>query len=358
MVAAVQGVVALHSSDPITPYLAVRSRMRGFVTTQLDLALYEARSLRRLHAMRRTLWVAAAEDVPTLDAAVGAKVAARERRRLEGWLAAEMPAEEVGGWLARAAGEVRGALDATAAPRSTRELSEQLPEVAISVTVGPGKLPVLSRLLFLMAMEGHVLRGRPAGSWRSSQYRWSLAQDSGLEGPAPADARAELARRYLASFGPVTELDLRWWAGWTAREARGALERVATTVQLDSGDKGYVLADDLAREGGVPSHASLLPGLDPTPMGWKERDWYLGPHADLLFDRNGNAGPTVWVDGRVVGGWAQRGDGKVVVRLLEEIPGEAVERVREEADELERWLDGQTVTPRFRNPLERELAGS
>ena len=38
-----------------------------------------------------------------------------------------------------------------------------------------------------------------------------------------------------------------------------------------------------------------------TFMGWKERDWFLGEHAEPLFDRNGNAGPTVWRDGRVVG---------------------------------------------------------
>ena len=35
-------------------------------------------------------------------------------------------------------------------------------------------------------------------------------------------------------------------------------------------------------------------------MGWRERVWYLGDHAKMLFDTNGNAGPTVWVDGRVM----------------------------------------------------------
>jgi hypothetical protein len=55
-------------------------------------------------------------------------------------------------------------------------------------------------------------------------------------------------------------------------------------------------------------------------MGWTIRDFYLDPaHRDhtrpgTLFDRSGNPGPTVWWDGRIVGGWAQRADGEVVVQ--------------------------------------------
>ena len=63
----------------------------------------------------------------------------------------------------------------------------------------------------------------------------------------------------------------------------------------------------------------LLPGADPTVMGWKERTCYLGEHAPELFDRNGNAGPTVWANGRVVGGWTQHDDGELVVGLLEPV---------------------------------------
>jgi hypothetical protein len=92
-------------------------------------------------------------------------------------------------------------------------------------------------------------------------------------------------------------------------------------------------------------------------MGWKEREWYLGPHAGLLFDRSGNAGPTVWRDGRVVGGWAQRRDGEVAVRLLEDVGADARAAVEAEAERLAAWLGDARVTPRFRTPLERELSG-
>ena len=102
--------------------------------------------------------------------------------------------------------------------------------------------------------------------------------------------------------------------------------------------------------------ATLLPALDPTPMGWQSRAWYLGPHAPLLFDRTGNIGPTVWWAGRVVGGWAQRPSGEVVYRLLEDIGADGAAAVAAEAAALEAWLGAARVTPRFRTPLERELS--
>jgi len=102
---------------------------------------------------------------------------------------------------------------------------------------------------------------------------------------------------------------------------------------------------------------ALLPALDPTPMGWSQRSWYLGDHAPALFDRSGNIGPTVWCDGRVVGGWAQRANGEVVYRLLEDIGGDADTAVDAAAGEVAGWIGEVRVTPRFRTPLERELTG-
>jgi hypothetical protein len=105
----------------------------------------------------------------------------------------------------------------------------------------------------------------------------------------------------------------------------------------------------------APPWVALLPALDPTTMGWAGRDFYLGRHRPVLFDRNGNAGPTIWCDGRVVGGWAQRRAGEVVLRLLEDVGGEAAAAIEAEAARLTAWLGPTRVNPRFRTPLEREL---
>jgi hypothetical protein len=101
---------------------------------------------------------------------------------------------------------------------------------------------------------------------------------------------------------------------------------------------------------------ALLPALDPTVMGWTERTWFLGGHGPALFDRSGNPGPTVWWDGRIVGGWAQRKDGEITFRILEDAGAEAVTAVEAAAESLRNWLGEVRITPRFRTPLERELS--
>ena len=80
----------------------------------------------------------------------------------------------------------------------------------------------------------------------------------------------------------------------------------------------------------VAAALDQVPALDPTAMGWSQRDWYLGPHKEALFDRSGNVGPTIWWNGRIVGGWAQRRSGEIVVRLPP--PSSAQGRVVEAAN--------------------------
>ena len=357
-------VVALHSSDPSTPHLSAWARVGGFRTRDLDDALLDARTLVRIHAMRRTLFVVAAAEAPALEAAVSADIAAKERKRVEGWVeeAVEQPARP---WLDELEAQVLDVLAADEEPR-TQDLAAAVPGLGTKLTVGSGKwsgrVPLSSRLLYLMAMEGRIVRTRPTGRWRSSQYRWAHRArwlGRGEAAVEPEAGRARLVESYLAAMGPATMTDLRWWTGMTVRRVEKALTAAgAVPVSLDGGGEGFELADDVEARDGPAAGVALLPGLDHTPMGWKEREWYLGPHAPPLFDRSGNVGPTVWVDGRIVGGWAQRPDGEVAVRFLEDVGREAAEQVQAEAAALAAWMDGDVVTPRFRTPLEREIVAA
>ena len=148
-----------------------------------------------------------------------------------------------------------------------------------------------------------------------------------------------------------------WWTGWNLGDTRRALASIETVaVDLD-GTEGFVLAADTDPVPVPAPWIALLPALDPTPMGWSGRDWYLDPeYRPAVFDRTGNIGPTVWCDGRVVGGWGQRADGEVVWRLFTDIGTELTDAVGAEAARLTGWLAGVRVTPKFRTPLERELA--
>jgi hypothetical protein len=173
--------------------------------------------------------------------------------------------------------------------------------------------------------------------------------------PDVDEARAELVGRWLRANGPGTEVDLRWWIGLTAGAVRKALASVrAVAVDLD-GAVGFVLPDDQEEADRLDPAAALLPTLDTTTMSWKERDWYLGSHAPMLFDRNGNAGPTVWWDGRVVGGWSQRGDGEIVHRFLEDVGADAEAAVSLEGERLASWFGDVRVNPGFLPPFHRRL---
>ena len=163
--------------------------------------------------------------------------------------------------------------------------------------------------------------------------------------------------RYLASFGPATTADVKWWTGWTVAHTQAALRAVgAVTVTLADGD-GWVLPDDDTRVRAPRPWVAFLPGLDPTTMGWQQRGWYLGELAPRLFDRTGNAGPSVWADGRIVGGWAQRRDGEVVHELLVDVGRDQRDAIAAAAAGLQERLGDVRVTPRFPTPLQRELTG-
>ncbi|GGW31721.1 hypothetical protein ACIP4U_04485 [Streptomyces caelestis] len=60
----------------------------------------------------------------------------------------------------------------------------------------------------------------------------------------------------------------------------------------------------------------------------------------------------------MIGGWAQRPDGEIVWRILDEegVGREALAAIEKEAERLSGWVGATRITPRFRTPLEKELA--
>ena len=358
------GMVGLHATDPATVYLAARARLRGSAAPELDRALYEERTLLRMIGMRRTLFVFPLDLAAVVHAACTESIAAAQRRRYAKEIEKGGIAKDGRRWLARAEAATLKALQARGEAFAT-ELSSDVPQLRKKVHYGEGKTwagstSMTSWVLFMLAAEGRIVRGRPRGTWTSSQWSWVPAE-SWLEEPLarlePEQGHAELASRWLKAFGPAGADDLKWWTGWTLTKARAALAEIgAVEVDLD-GKTGFIVAGDAETEPEVEPWAALLPALDPTVMGWKERDWYLGEHRPALFDTAGNAGPTVWWNGRIVGGWSVRQDGEIPFRLLEDVGADAVAAIEDEAARLGAWLGETKVLPRFATPLARELSG-
>jgi hypothetical protein len=360
-VAAARGVVALHATDPASVFLSVYARTAPVDVDVIERALYDDRSLIRMLGMRRTMFVVPVELAPVIQAACTKDIAARQRRTYTKLLTDRGVGD--GTWLR----EVEGATEQALAARGEAtgaQLSADEPRLRTQLLVAEGKAyaskqNITTWVLFMLAADGRIVRGRPRGSWTSSQYHWSPVQ-TWLPGGMPElpveDSRVELVRKWLASFGPGTIADLKWWTGWTAGQVKHALAKIEPAEVDLEGQTGLVLADDLGVADPVEHWVALLPALDPTAMGWTDRSWFLGPHGPVLFDRSGNIGPTIWADGRIVGGWAQRPSGDVSYRLLEDVGREVAAEVEAASARLTAWIGPLRVTPRFRTPLERELS--
>jgi hypothetical protein len=356
-------LAGLHATDPASVYLAVRARAKHGSVTDVERALYEERRAVRMLGMRRTMFVVPFELAPVVQAACTDAIAVKQRALYARTVERAGIAADGAAWLDDVGRETLTALEARGEAFAT-ELSADVPRLREKIAYGEGKTwagsqGVTSMVLFLLAAEGRIVRGRPRGSWTSSQHRWVPAAawlPEPLPAPDAATARVQLVRRWLRAFGPGTLTDLKWWSGLTLGQVRAALSELETGEVDLGGATGLVLRDDDEPVAAAEPWAALLPALDSTVMGWKERGWYLGEHGPALFDTAGNAGPTVWWDGRIVGGWAVRKGGEIAFRLLEDVGADAVAAVEAETALLSDWLGETNVVPRFGTPLARELA--
>ncbi len=357
---AAASVVCLHGTDPSTIYLSARSRVDGMAVADLDRALYVDRSLVKHMAMRRTLFVVPRESLGIVQAGASDRVAGAERRRLVRDVEAAGLHRDGEGWLAETGDAVVAALSG-GREASSSQLREDVPLLAGSIVQGEGRswggpVAISPRVLTTLSAAGRIVRATNDGAWTTSRPRWtSMASWLGTElaPPSEAEGATGLVERWLRAFGPGTEADLKWWLGSTLTAVRRALAGLGTIeVDLD-GRVGHLLPDDLDVTPPIDPWAALLPPLDPTTMGWTDRDWYLGPYKRQLFDTSGNAGPTLWWDGRIVGGWYQSAAGEVVLQVLEDIGADGAGALEDEAARLTAWLEGTRVLPRFPSPLSK-----
>jgi hypothetical protein len=361
--AIVDDLVGLHSSDPVTVYLSVVARMSHPSFAAVESALYDDRTLLRHHAMRRTLWVFTPRVARLAHASTSLALLGPEERRFIKMIEGTGVTTDGMAWLDAARRDVLAALEASG-PTTARHLGDAVPALKVPIEIAVGKSyagtqSAHTRVLLLLGIAGAIVRARPVGSWINGQYRWATMTSwvpGGIDGADPDEAAAELVDLWLRAFGPGTTTDVQWWTGWTLGTTRRALARAAASeVDLD-GATGWVAASDVDPVVSAEPWVAFLPGLDPTTMGWKTRDWYLDPaHAGRLFDRNGNGGPTVWVNGQIVGGWVQRKDGRIAYDLLADVGAEAITAIEGAAHELERLLGETRFTVRFPAPMQAEL---
>jgi hypothetical protein len=161
----------------------------------------------------------------------------------------------------------------------------------------------MAHILLRAELDGVVC----SGPRRGNQFTYAL-----LEERVPAgkrfdrdEALAELARRYFASHGPAALADFVWWSGLTTNDARRAIELVTPIEKTRIGESVYFSLPAPNRSNSVTPNAEahLLPAYDEYNVAYKHRQLVFDQKAISQITTWGALGPTVIVDGRIVGLW-------------------------------------------------------
>lgn len=375
VVQAARDIVALHGTDPTGPYISLWAREAGFQREALEDALYEQRALAKLLCMRVTLHVLPSDQVSLFFQAYATHRTRPEAERFKAVLvqAGLCQEQKVDLFLGNLQRRVLDVL-AEKGPSTVRQINAAVPELKSKIRHSEGKayageFSIGSYLIpNIVGARGLLIRARPRGTWRSTLYEYALLSDwlpgVDLESVTPQEARTWLVHRYLAAFGPATFDDMQWWTGFTRGETKRTFESLKPELEQVTveglGDGYWILADDAQqlRNFAPPDgpYVFLFPNLDPYIMGYRDRSRFLAPgHRAKLFDRAGNAVPTVWVNGRVVGVWGQREDGSVTYSLFEQVGEGERALLEDETRRLSDFLDGEYLPPRFRTSFTRAL---
>ena len=214
------------------------------------------------------------------------------------------------------------------------DLSKRVEELAIRIPMNEGKAYAATHRrgptrAAPAGRRGPVVRGRTTGGWTSSRHLWTPLE-RWLGAPIPdlpvEEARAALVRAWLDRFGPGDRRGHQVVDGLDARPHPRGGGRARRRAGRPRRPGGLVLAGD-TESPPTSSRSSRCCRARPHHDGVEAaRLVPRRPQGAGLRHRTGNGGPTVWVDGRIVGGWAQRKTGEVVFRLLEDIGAERSRR--------------------------------
>jgi hypothetical protein len=325
----------VQAQDTTAAALAVRARGAGLVASDVEWARVEERSVVRTWLMRGTLHLVAAQDLGWLLALL-APIFTRSSRGRRAELGLD---EETGARGVRALVKMLG----DQGPLTRAEIRQGLAPQGIP-TAGQAAI----HLIRLAALESFVCYGPE----RAGQETFALLADwidPGAPVP-PEQAPTELARRYLAAYGPATAEDFAAWSGLALGVARGAwagLSGQLLEVKIGDGpawmlqSRAAWLDEALADRPVV----NLLPGFDTYWLGYRSRDLALDPiHARRVFPGGGMLRPALLVDGRAAGTWKikrHRNHVEAIVEPFEELTPDIRRGLEREVEDLAHFLGSE-----------------
>jgi Winged helix DNA-binding domain len=327
----VRELCGVHAQIAASAEIALWARIRGLAREEVRAALEDERTLVKTWAMRGTLHLLTADDLPLYVAVLGPAWAKPSGAWLRGHGIREAEYEAVLTSIPRALG---------ARPRTREQLAEKIAEVA-----GPAmRERVLSGWGAILKPAAH--RGELAFGPNRGRNVTFVRPDRWLRGWAGVgadEARGELVRRFLRAYGPATADELGRWLGWRGAAPKRLLAEVED--ELVEVEGGWLLAADLAvlKNATAPKSVRLLPAFDPYVVGARPRELLVdAEHAPRVFRPQAWFSPVVLVAGRAAGIWERERRGRrLAIRIEPFAPLSAATQkaLAEEADRLGEFLD-------------------
>lgn len=345
----------LHATGPTSPYLSLFARGKDFTKEALDQELYVKRNLGKIRCMRKTIYALPKEMIPIAFAATRKM---SEVNSVNFMKTMGVTFDQYGSVSARILAILKGQGLTTSEIKKATQAEFNI-----------------SSIVNLMCDRGLLMRGKPKGGWKSNVHTYYLFGEYftgvDLEGIDETKARRLLIERYLAAFGPVTETDIAWWAGFNKSDVRQILkdprERV-NEIKISGLEERHLLLsaqEEALRTSAVSRKHSvdLLPLLDPYLMGYKDRQRYLDHQFyHYVFDRSGNVTSTILVDGRITGVWEFAVEGRAVIKLLlfKKVEKDILAQICARAEETGKFIADGEVQMRecdSMTPLSERTAG-
>lgn len=293
----------VQAQEPRAARLAFRARARRLTAADVDRARTEERSLLRAWVMRKTVHLIPSEDAGWMVPLFAPITVRWSRKRL-----ADFGLDADG--QRRALAVLHRAVEEDG-PLTRPELAERLARAGFE-TANEFKV----HLWLLATLDGELCLGPDRG--RNTCLVHTRDWLGELERRPREDSLAELARRYLRSYGPASDRDLARWAGLPLRDARLGLERIASELE-EVRVAGEALLDLGPAPRAAPSPTvRMLGAFDNYNLGYASRDFAVpAEHVKRLVPGGGIVRPSITVDGRFVGTWSSKRSGKRLAVTIE-----------------------------------------
>ena len=333
-------IAGLHAQVMSSAELTLWARLDGMERDAVPRALWGERTLVKTWAMRGTLHLLPAAELPLWQAARGTT-------RL--W--------EKGVWL-RAFGvtqkELTRLLDAVGEALEGRMLTREELADEVARLTGSAKLGDKLRESWGALLKPAAALGRLCFAPSDGQQVRFTRPDTWLGGwreHDPDQALLEVFRRFLAASGPVTREDVtRWWGVPSAAQVQRHIERLGeeVTVVDVGGTRAYLLAADApGLAAAAPSRSvRLLPAFDQYVITATKQADHLtpGPFKQKIYRPQGWLSAVLLVGGRMDGIWRQEAKGRrllVTIEPFTKLPAWARRAAEGEAERLAAWNDAE-----------------